>query len=204
MSTHTFHDRLISTSAGVLAGLALFATGTFASWAGVMVVGLLMAVVEEDVRHQRIPNRLTFFGFAAAVLHATWVAGLSGLLAAFAGAAAALAVLAIPFAMRWLGAGDVKAVMALGAFFGLNAMPALLWWITVIGGAFALLTLLTRGGLLEVAQRWAGSILLTTFNQRPRYLVPVAGTTAATGIPFGVAIALGVAAYQNWGMTWIS
>jgi prepilin peptidase CpaA len=204
MSSHTFQTRLISTSAGVLAGIALFATGTFASWAGVVVVGLLMAVVEEDVRHHRIPNRITFFGFAAALLHATWTAGPSGLLAAFAGAAAGLAVLALPFAMRWVGAGDVKAVMALGAFFGFDAMPALLWWITVVGGALALLTLLARGGLLEVARRWAGSVLLTLFDSRPRYLVPVAGSTAATGIPFGVAIALGVAAYQNWGTTWIS
>jgi len=204
MSTHTFHSRLISTSAGVLAGLTLFATGAFVSWAGVVVVGLLMAVVEEDVRHQRIPNRITFFGFAAALVHATWAAGISGLLAAFAGAAAGLAVFGLPFAMRWLGAGDVKAVMALGAFFGLEAMPGLLWWITVIGGAFAFLTLLARGGFFEIAQRWAASVLLTHTHLSPRYLVPTAGSTAASGIPFGVAIALGVAAYQNWGMTWIS
>lgn len=203
MSTHTFQTRLISTSAGVLAGLTLFATGSFASWVGVVVVGLLMAVVEEDVRRQRIPNRLTFFGFAAAVLYATCTAGLGGLLSAFGGAAAALAVLAVPFAMRWVGAGDVKAMMALSAFFGLDATPALLWWITVVGGAFAVLTLFARGGLLEVAQRWAGSVLMTHLESRPRYLVPVAGSTAATGIPFGVAIAFGVAAFQNWGNTWI-
>jgi prepilin peptidase CpaA len=203
MSTHTFQTRLLSTSAGVLAGFTLFATGGFGSWAGAMVVGLLMAVVEEDVRHQRIPNRLTFFGFAAALLHAAWIAGFGGLLSAFAGAGAALAVMALPFAMRWVGAGDVKAMMALAAFFGLDATPALLWWITVVGGAFAVLTLVARGGILEVAQRWAGSVLLTRLHSSPRYLVPVSGSTAATGMPFGVAIALGVAAFQNWGPTWI-
>ena len=204
MSTHTFQARLLSTSAGVLAGLALFATGTFASWAGVVVVGLLMAVVEEDVRHHRIPNRLTFFGFGAALVYATWTAGLGGLLSAFAGAAAALAVLVVPFSMRWMGAGDVKAVMALCAFFGLEATPGLLWWITVVGGLFAVLELLTRGGIAEILRRWAGSFLMTRLHKRPHYLAPAADSTAASAMPFGVAIALGVAAYQNWGMSWIA
>ena len=106
--------------------------------------------------------------------------------------------------MRWMGAGDLKAIMALAAFFGLDAVPGLLWWITVTGGAFAVLTLLARGGFFEIAQRWAGSVLLTRFHFRPRYLAPATGSTAAAGMPFGVAIALRVAAYQHWGITWIA
>ena len=197
-------ERSVSVAAAVLVGAILFSTGAFGSWAGIAAVGLLMAVVEEDVRHRRIPNRITFLGFAAAVFHAAWLAGFDGLLSALAGAAIALAVLAIPFAMGWLGAGDVKAVMALGALFGASALPGLLWWITLVGGVLALCTLVAEGQGLGLLRRWHQSLELSLLTRRPWYVAPAAGSTAAAGLPFGVAIALGVAANQTWGITWIS
>jgi prepilin peptidase CpaA len=197
-------ERGVSVAAAFLVGAILVSTGAFGSWTGILAVGLLMAVVEEDVRRGRIPNRITFLGFAAAVFHAAWMAGFDGLLSALAGAAVGLAVLAIPFAMGWLGAGDVKAMMALGAFFGVSALPSLLWWVTMVGGVFALSTLVVDGELLEVGRRWRRSLELSLIARRPWYVAPAAGSTAAAGLPFGIAIALGVAASQVWGMTWIS
>jgi prepilin peptidase CpaA len=204
----TIHDpqqaRTVSLAAAVLVGAILFSTGAFSSWAGIVAVGLLMAVVEEDLRRGRIPNRITFLGFAAALLHATWMAGFDGLLSAFAGATVGLAVLAIPFAMGWLGAGDVKAMMALGAFFGVSALPSLLWWITVLGGLLALCTLIAEGQGLELLRRWRQSLELSLLTRSSWYIGPAAGSAAAASLPFGVAIALGVAADRMWGMTWIS
>lgn len=196
--------RTVSLTAAVLVGAILFSTGAFSSWAGIVVVGLLMAVVEEDLRRWRIPNRITFLGFAAALLHATWTAGFDGLLSALAGAGLALAVLAIPFAMGWLGAGDVKAVVALGTFFGVAAVPSLLWWITTLGGVLALGTLVADGQGLELLRRWRRSLELSLLTRSSWYIRPAAGSTAAASLPFGVAIALGVAADRIWGMTWIS
>jgi prepilin peptidase CpaA len=205
IATHDLRqDHAVALAAAVLTGAMLFSTGAFGSWAGIVAVGLVMAVVEEDVRGRRIPNRITFFGFAAALLHAAWTAGLDGLLSAFAGAALGLAVLAVPFAMRWLGAGDVKAVMALGAFFGVSALPSLLWWITVLGGLLAVCTLIVEGAGLASLRRWRRSLELSVFQRRPCYIGPARGSTAAAGLPFGVAIALGVTAHQIWGLTWIS
>jgi len=196
--------RTVSLAAAVLVGAILFSTGAFGSWAGAGLVGLLMVVVEEDVRRRRIPNRITFLGFAAALLNAVWMAGSDGLLSALAGATVGLAVLAIPFAMGWLGAGDVKAMMALGAFFGVAALPGLLWWTTVLGGVLALCTLVAEGQGLDLLRRWRRSLELTLLTERPYYIGPAAGSAAAAGLPFGVAIALGVAAHQIWGLTWIS
>ena len=209
MPTTTSHDllasdRMLATSAAVLAGATLFSTGAFSSWTGIGVVGLLMAVVEEDVRHRRIPNRLTGFGLAAALVHAVWTAGPGGLLTALAGAAVGLAVLGLPFVLRVLGAGDVKAVMALGAFSGPALLVDQLWWITVLGGLFAAATLLSQGGVRELAARWGGSLALSLANRRPAYLAPSAGEAAAVGLPFGVALALGVAAHSLWSSTWHS
>jgi Flp pilus assembly protein protease CpaA len=106
--------------------------------------------------------------------------------------------------MGWLGAGDAKAVMALGAFFGVEALPGLLWWITTVGGALALGTLIADGQGLELLGRWRRSLELSLLTRRSWYIGPPAGSTAAASLPFGVAMALGVAADQTWGMTWIS
>lgn len=195
-------DRMVSTTAAVLSGAVLFSTGAFASWAGIGAVGLLMAAVEEDVRGRRIPNRITGFGLAAAVLHACWTAGLGGLLSALGGAATALAVLALPFALRGMGAGDVKAAMALGAFFGTSALLDLLAWSALAAGGFALLTFATQGGLLDLGRRLLRSLAGSALTLRPLYIRPLAGSTAASGLPFGVALALGVAAHHTWSTTW--
>ncbi len=200
---HTSSDRLLSTTAAVLAGGALFSTGAFGSWAGAGAVGLLMATVEEDVRGRRIPNRLTGFGLAAALLHAGWTAGFSGLLPALAGATLGLAVLAVPFALRFVGAGDAKAAMALGAYFGPGALAGLLWWATGIGAVMALACLVLEGGLGDLLRRWQRSLWLTSTSGRLHYIGPAAGSTARAGLPFGVALAFGAAAQQTWGTSWI-
>ena len=197
-------ERGVSVAAAFLVGAILVSTSAFGSWTGILAVGLLMAVVEEDVRRGRIPNRITFLGFAAAVFHAAWMAGFDGLLSALAGATVGLAVLAIPFAMGWLGAGDVKAVMALGAFFGVSALPSLLWWITTVGGLLALCTLVAEGQCLDLLRRWYRSLELSLLTRETWYIRPAAGSTAAASLPFGVAIALGVAANRIWELTWIS
>ncbi len=205
IATHdSRRDCSVSLAAAVLTGAILFSTGAFGSWTGIAIVGLLMAVVEEDVRHRRIPNRITFPGFAAAIFHGTWLAGFDGLFFALAGAAVALAVLAVPFALRWLGAGDVKALMALGALFGASALPGLLWWISMVGGALALGTLVAERQGMDLLRRWLRSLELSLLSRRPCYVGPAPGSAAAAGLPFGVAVALGVAAHQTWGMTWIS
>lgn len=196
-------DRMVSTTAAVLSGALLFSTGAFGTWSGVGAVGLLMAAVEEDVRGRRIPNRITGFALAAAVLYAGGTAGLSGLLSAIAGAAAGLAVLALPFALRGLGAGDVKAAMALGAFFGAAELLELLVWSALAAGGFALLTLATQGGLADFVRRMTLSFAGSVATLRPQYFGPAAGSPAASGLPFGVALALGVAAHHTWSATWM-
>jgi prepilin peptidase CpaA len=196
------NDRLVSTTAAVATGAVLFSTGAFGSWAGAGAVGLLMAGVEEDVRARRLPNRLTGFGLCAALLHAGVTAGTGGLLTALAGAAAGLAVLVLPFALRWLGAGDVKAAIALGAFFGPEALVSLLVWSSFVAAGFAVMTLAAQGGLADLARRWGRSLALTAVSGRLHYQAPAAGSAAASGLPFGLALALGVAAHHTWGSTW--
>lgn len=167
----------------------------------VAVTAFLVVAVEGDVRRMRIPNWLTFPALAAALLFGTWNAGLQGLLSALAGSGIALAVLVLPFAMRWLGGGDVKAVMALGAVFGPAAILGLLWWMVVVGGVLALLFLAARRGLGEMLRRWILSLKLSLLTRQLMYVGPEPGSASSEGLPFAISIGLGVAAYQQWGMS---
>src|SRR3546814_3100054 len=81
-----------------------------------------------------------------------------------------------------VGGGDLKLMTAVSLWAGLDALPQLLLWTALAGGAFALGLIVLRrllGGLLFV-QPFAETVTL------PRLLLP------GEAIPYGVAIALGV------------
>jgi prepilin peptidase CpaA len=99
---------------------------------------LLVAAVWSDVSSRRIPNAVTVAGLALALAwHAVApdgaglfapapldVGGL-GVVSSLAGAVVCLAALLPFYAIRVLGAGDVKLMAMLGAVFGLAALPGL-------------------------------------------------------------------------------
>src|SRR3546814_2389693 len=80
-----------------------------------------------------------------------------------------------------VGGGDLKLMTAVSLWAGLDALPQLLLWTALAGGAFALGLIVLRrllGGLL-VVQPFAETVTL------PRLLLP------GEAIPYGVAIAIG-------------
>jgi prepilin peptidase CpaA len=160
----------------------------------------LFLVVQQDVARMKIPNLLTFPAFALALAH-TAVVG-NGIVAGLAGALLVFVALLLPFALRGITAGDVKALMVLGALWGPERAVELLWWSILCSGALALLILLIRGGLGEMLTRWWHSLGLTLATRRFTYLAPPSGSTARMALPRGVALALAVAALQLWGVPW--
>jgi prepilin peptidase CpaA len=158
--------------------------------------------VHQDVRSLRIPNWLTFPSLLGAVALGAARGGCEGAGTALLGAGAALAVGFVPFALRWLGAGDVKAAMVLGALWGPPAFLAVFWWMLVVGGLLALAFVAAQGGLADLLARWLRSARATLVTRRLTYVRPAAGSAAARGLPFAVAMALGAAAFQIWGTPW--
>jgi len=161
----------------------------------------LFLAAEHDVRSLRIPNWLTFGGLAVALGQAVGFGGVPGLLTALTGVAVAFAVLIVPFAMRWLGAGDVKAMMVFGALWGAEVLPALFWMI-VAGGLLAICLVAVRGELWDLCVRWGRSFWITLSTRRVTYFGPDPGSAASGGIPFAVAIGIGASLYQLWGFPW--
>lgn len=113
---------------------------------------LLTAICISDSRARRIPNRLVLAGLSTAVV---WQAigpvgaglfhpeapGALGASSALSGAAAAFAGFLLLYLMRTMGAGDVKLMAMLGAFFGFEALPALILLVFLTGGVLVALRL---------------------------------------------------------------
>ena len=170
-----------------------------ATWAALF----LAAAVWWDVRALRIPNALTLPALAAALSWAGIDGGWEGAGGAAASAGVALALLFLPFAWGWLGAGDVKACLVLAALWGLEVFLPALWWMLVAGGLMAVALLAGRGELADLLQRWGRSVWLTLTTRRPVYIGPAGRSAARTGLPFAVAMGLGAAAYGFWGWPWV-
>lgn len=132
-------------------------------------------VVQQDMARARIPNAVTLPAFLLALVHSAALQGWRGLGWSVLGAALVFALLALPFALRAVGAGDVKALMVLAALWGPANAIGVLWWGTVLAGALAALLLLER-------RFW--------------------GALAARQLRFGAVLGAAVPAFRCWGVPW--
>ena len=184
----------------LLVACFLFAGQERALPASGWAAAFLLIAAQKDLSELRIPNWLTLPALLAGILLGAAEGGAHGAAVSLAGAAAALAILFIPFAVRWLGAGDVKAAMVLGSLWGPADFVAALFWMLVAGGLLAVALVAVRGGLVDLLRRWGRSAMATIVRRRITYFAP---EHAVTGLPFAVAMVLGAAAYQVWGMPWL-
>ena len=171
--------------AQVVAGAALF----------------LFVAVGNDVRAYRIPNLLTLPALAAALLVSPWFGATHGPLEAALGAATGFALLLLPYAVGGIGAGDVKALMALGAWLGPATTLGATAWALLAAGSFGVALLSMRGELEDFFARW-GRTLLATLALRRLVYEPPTPRSRADGIPFAAALAVGVAIQWLEGSPW--
>jgi prepilin peptidase CpaA len=150
---------------------------------------LLAAAAWTDYRSRRIPNALTVAGLAAALVLRAMI-GPEAILDGLVGALLAF-VLTLPLLMLGvMGGGDIKLLIAIGAFMG----PRHFLWagtlIAIIGGMMAVVDAGRRRVLLPVLYN-CGQILKhwATFGRRGanRSFASVGALT----IPYGIAIATG-------------
>jgi len=192
------------TISGVL-GLCLISAGLISStplpvfgWAA----AFLFFAVASDLRRHRIPNALTLPALLAALLVSPWFGATGGILESTLGAALGFALLIGPYAFGGMGAGDVKALMVIGAWLGPKQTLGATVWAVIAGGVFALMMLVFRGELGAFARRWGRTLLATLTLRRVSYEAPAAGSIARGGIPFAAAIAVGLAAQWYGGFPW--
>jgi prepilin peptidase CpaA len=186
------------TLALIVAGLVGSTPLPVLGWAA----AFLFFAVASDVRSYRVPNLLTLPALGGALLVSPWIGGAGGPAQALGGAALGFVLLVGPYAIGGLGAGDVKALMALGAWIGPSATLGAAAWALIAAGVFGLAWLALRGELGGFARRWGRTLVATLTLRRLAYEPPPPESGAARGIPFSAALALGLAAHWLVGFPW--
>ena len=131
-----------------------------------------------DLRSRRIPNWLCAAALALGVGLHGWLDGPSGVVVALIGAGLGLAMLLPLYAIKALGAGDVKLLAAIGAVLGPQSLLTVAIYAAIAGGAISVFVLVRRRRLLL----FVSDVFL---SHRPPSR---SGATA----PYAVAIACGV------------
>lgn len=159
-----------------------------------MILLLLLAVIF-DQRERRIPNSLILMGLFLAWGCNVYVQGLSGLLFSLQGLLAGLALLFIPFAMRGMGAGDVKLLALVGAFKGAAFAFYSFIFMALWGGLIAVGILLLKGQFKKTLTRLWTAVLLA-LSKAQKMKESVALSNSGVCFPYALAITLGaVSAY---------
>ncbi len=143
-----------------------------------------------DVRTRRIPNYLVLAAALAGLTFQVWSRGWAGLGEGLLGLALGFGLLIIPYLLGGMGAGDVKALAALGAWLGPGQTFSLFIYATMCGGLISLGMLLWQAVIRKKVLTEA-ALLINAWRLghfRPTLkMMPKAGS-----IPYGVAIALGM------------
>lgn len=147
----------------------VFADGALGLLWGAAYSSLLAAACVFDLRERRIPNALVVvLGVLGLLFSQLRQPGLAGLTTAAIGAGVGLALWIVPFALRMLGAGDVKLFAAAAAWIGGLAAVHAAFYAALLGGVMAL--------------AW-------WFLSRRR---PTTGSQRST-LPYGIPMAIGLA-----------
>lgn len=140
-----------------------------------------------DLRKRRIPNELTFGAMATALVFY----GAQGGLGPFGQSALAIALgfvlLGWMFFLGWMGAGDVKFLMALGAWMGPRACAQIAVLSILVGGLMALgQVAMQKDARKRLTKIWR--FFQSIFIKELKLEVP--HVDQRLRMPFGVAIAL--------------
>jgi len=150
-----------------------------------LLFGAIALVAVVDLRYRRIPNALVGAIAVVGGAHSVFVGGPRGALASFLGLGTGISLLALPFAWRMLGGGDVKLLGAIGVWLGVAGVLRVAWLGAVAGGVLAVVYLLR----LKSAQR---AHVMRNLPAIARHGGPLLAAPehldAAHGIPYGVAL----------------
>lgn len=158
---------------------------------GAAYTALLGCACVSDVRNRRIPNWLAALLGAAGMIYSVLVAGspIRGFALSVAGLLLGLTLWLPLYAIRWLGAGDVKLFAAAGAWLGPVRTVEGAFIAAFAGGVLGAIWMLraygVNGTAATVAQAMSSPITVVNHPVDAR---------SRRAIPYGVALAVGALA----------
>jgi prepilin peptidase CpaA len=156
----------------------------------VFITIVLLTVAIIDLFTRRIPNYITLPFIATGFLVSFYQHSYSGIVNSLLGFIIAFLLFFLFYIFGTLGAGDVKLMMAIGAWLGYSQLIYTSVWIMVVGGFISLLTL-----MIKVHPSYPFKIIHDFFIAF--YVKDLRGyfkrlkENSVSSIPYGVAILLG-------------
>lgn len=160
-----------------------------------------------DYAQRKVPNWLNAALAAAGIAAQAAYIGWAGVGNAAAGMAVGIAVLIIPWAMHGMGAGDVKLMGAIGAWFGPWLCLAAFCVGAIVGGIIAV-------AMITVSRKWqyaaANMAVIMTKVQSKEHVFSEFGSARGFGktsslLPYGIPLSIGAwlvlwASHLGWGV----
>ena len=151
---------------------------------------ILVIAVICDIRAERIPNWLTLPTMALSMIFYTASNGLEGFLFSFGGVCTGIAVLAVPYLLGGMGAGDAKLMGAVGGILGPKWVFVAFLATALVGGSYSLILLALKDSLKETLQRYWMSLKITMLSRKCTYIPPRDQETMPK-LKYAIAICLG-------------
>ena len=166
-----------------------------------VLLTLVIGAAIYDVRYRRIPNWLTVSGVVAGLLlnaflyHDTpsGIFGLPGVIFSLKGLGMAFGLYLVLYALRAMGAGDVKLMAAVGAIVGWENWFGIFLVTAIVGGLMSTILVVARGRVKRTLFN-VGFILSEMTSGRPAYLKNEeldVKSKKSLGLPHGAVIAVG-------------
>ena len=154
-----------------------------------LAVAVAAAVI--DVQQRRIPNWLTYPAIGIGVLLRAYYFGWYGLLTALGGCLLAGGIVSLFYAVRAMGAGDVKLLAALGTMVGPRHALILLMATALAGGVMALVYASYRGRLRTTLINVGSVMKFHASSGLQTHPETNLDNPDALRLPYGLAIAAG-------------
>ena len=164
-----------------------------------VLVALLLIASFSDYRTYKIPNWLTAGGITFALIYSTAVPFYQdhGFLWALGGLLIGFLIMLPCYAIRIMGAGDVKLMAMVGAFLGLTDTLHAIVYSFIAGGVAALLFSLHKKALVRMLvniKHFAQMMIVSAVGSfKPD--VQIAASQSVGKLPYGICISAGTIVY---------
>ncbi|MGU7811772.1 A24 family peptidase [Burkholderia sp. AW49-1] len=156
------------------------------------VTVLVVVAASTDITSRRIPNRLVAIGLAGALIAQCALHGVqAGALAWLAGAATGFGMLLPFYLLRGMAAGDVKLMLAIGAWVGAQMTFYIVLATFLAGGIGAIGLVLVRGRMRQMCANVRALIAHRSIRAYAGDTDGPVEVASVGALPYGVAIAAG-------------